>query len=452
MYEIVPSLCTDAFCPVVQSLLRIFAALTTPQERAYAERSMTTMKSAGQRFDLFAQTAPGLEAVTAAELKGLGLKPHKEIGGVGFRGDLEQLYDANLRLRTASRVVVRIGKFYASTFSELERRAKKIAWENFLPKSGSVRVRVTCRKSRLYHSDAVAERILKAVARVAPAGVKMATAVKSVDDDLEIEAGPESESESSQLFIVRIVNDQCEVSADSSGALLHRRGYRREVAKAPLRETLAAAVILACAWKDGIDLLDPLCGSGTIPIEAALIARRIAPGINREFQFSSWPSFSAGAWTRVRDRALGESRKNVESRIVGSDRDEGAIASATRNADRAGVGDSVEFQATSLSGAITGIRDRGPGWILTNPPYGVRVGETQQLRNLYATLGTGVAEAGWNLGVLSAEEALARQLDIPLRRRLRTQNGGIPVDFLISRKDGELTESSAVRGVGHEGK
>ncbi|HEV7839485.1 MAG TPA: THUMP domain-containing protein, partial [Gemmatimonadaceae bacterium] len=232
------------------------AALTAPSTVAYPERSMMRNNSGQPRFDLFAQTAPGLEAVTAAELKGLELKPHKEIGGVAFRGDLEQLYDANLWLRTASRIVVRAGTFYASTFSELERRARKIPWENFLPKDGPVRVRVTCRKSRLYHSDAVAERILSAIARVAPRGVELADNGKS-DDESSDET---SERSGGQLFIVRIVSDQCEISADSSGDLLHRRGYRLDVAKAPLRETLAAAMVLASGWKAGTDLLDPLCG------------------------------------------------------------------------------------------------------------------------------------------------------------------------------------------------
>ncbi|HUQ46876.1 MAG TPA: class I SAM-dependent RNA methyltransferase [Gemmatimonadaceae bacterium] len=411
---------------------------------------MTTATSSQTRFDLFAQTAPGLEPVTAAELKGLKLKPRKEPGGVAFRGDLEQLYEANLWLRTATRIVVRVGSFYASTFAELERRAQKIAWENFLPRDGFVRVRVTCRKSRLYHSDAVAERILKAIIRVAPRGVKMASADEGADDGGTADEGSPNEA-GSQLFIVRIVNDQCEISADSSGALLHRRGYRLEVAKAPLRETLAAAMVLACGWTGGSDLLDPLCGSGTIPIEAALIARRVAPGMNRDFQFSHWPSFSSGTWDRVRDRARARAIPVGESRIVGADRDAGAIEAAKRNATRAGVADSVEFETSSLSGSIAGIPDTRPsGWILTNPPYGIRVGESGELRNLYATLGSASLKSGWNLGILSTDEALARQLKLPLRRRLRTQNGGIPVDFLVSKKVSESAESFEDAGVENE--
>ncbi|HMI58776.1 MAG TPA: hypothetical protein VK511_12055, partial [Gemmatimonadaceae bacterium] len=193
-----------------------------------------------------------------------------------------------------------------------------------------------------------------------------------------------------QRFIVRIVNDQCEISADSSGELLHRRGYRQEVAKAPLRETLAAAMVLASGWNGprGEPLLDPMCGSGTIPIEAALIARGIAPGLRREFQFMQWPSFDRTLWNDIVDKA----RSAVLSPtldVVGADRDAGAILAATHNAERAGVAGDLRFSAESLSGSISRLDDiaKGEAWILTNPPYGVRVGESEDLRDLYATLG-----------------------------------------------------------------
>src|SRR3954463_823882 len=242
-----------------------------------------------QQFELFASTAPGLESIAAGELKALGVKGRQEPGGVAFESDIERVYLANLWLRTASRVILRLGRFHASTFYELERRAKKLPWSNFLSDGGSVEVRVTCRKSRLYHSDAVAERVLDAIRQVSPA-----VDLKVGND----ESGDETaqSSKPTQLFVVRIVDDQCEISADSSGELLHRRGYRKEVAKAPLRETLAAAMILASGWRPGSPLVDPMCGSGTIPIEAAMIARRIAPGLRRQFQFMRWPSFDSGLW------------------------------------------------------------------------------------------------------------------------------------------------------------
>src|SRR4051812_602870 len=307
-------------------------------------------KTAGPPFELFASTALGLESIAAGEMKllGGGMRPagggsgraKQEVGGVSFRGDLEVLYRANLWLRTASRVLVRLGRFHASTFYELERRAKKVEWSGFLPSEGAVTVRATCRKSRLYHSDAVAERVLAAIARVAPAGVSVEHRSHKVDREMEEESSDQPTS--SQLFVVRIVNDEVEISADSSGELLHRRGYRREVAKAPLRETLAAAMVLASGWRRNEPLLDPLCGSGTIPIEASLIARNIAPGIARDFQFATWPGFEAKLW----DSLVGEARQAATKnslQVLGSDRDNGAIEAATRNADRAGVAEDVHF-------------------------------------------------------------------------------------------------------------
>src|SRR4051812_15846977 len=244
-------------------------------------------------LELFASTALGLESIAAGELKSLGIRGKQEVGGVAFAGDLDSLYKANLWLRTASRILVRIGRFHASTFYELERRAKKLAWTDFLPREGSVVVRATCRKSKLYHSDAVAERVLEAIARTAPPGIGMQQSSGEAGDEGD-EQSPDVQTQ--QLFVVRIVDDQVEISADSSGQLLHRRGYRQEVAKAPLRETLAAAMVLASGWGRNEKLLDPLCGSGTIPIEAVPIARNIAPGLARDFRFTRWPFFDARRW------------------------------------------------------------------------------------------------------------------------------------------------------------
>ena len=250
-----------------------------------------------------------------------------------------------------------------------------------------VTVRVTCRKSRLYHSDAVAERVLAAIARVAPPGVNVEAPASNAVAELD-EESPEQPT-SAQLFVVRIVDDEVEISADSSGDLLHRRGYRREVGKAPLRETLAAAMVLASGWRRNEPLLDPLCGSGTIPIEAALIARNVAPGIGRNFQFMQWPTFDARGWSEI----VGEARAAVTTAAIdvrGSDRDAGAITAAKRNAERAGVDDALNFSTVSLSESLAELDDAGraPGWILTNPPYGVRVGDDRDLRDLYAVSAT----------------------------------------------------------------
>ena len=409
--------------------------------------SSSPFPTASPRFQIFAPTAPGLESIAAGELKSLGVRGRQEIGGVAFDGDLDRIYQANLWLRTASRVVVRLGQFHASTFYELERRSKKLPWQDFLPENGSVEVRVTCRKSKLYHSDAVAERVLSVIAGVAPSGTEMK--VGNLPDEEQEEY--QEKGSSRQLFIVRIVHDQCEISADTSGELLHRRGYRKEVAKAPLRETLAAAMLLASGWdgRRGEPLLDPMCGSGTIPIEAALIARGIAPGLERDFQFMHWPTFNRDLWNGILEKARA-SVTNPTLDIVGADRDAGAIRAAMHNAERAGVGRDVRISAESLSGSIAKIENvaNGEGWILTNPPYGVRVGESEDLRDLYATLGNALeTKRGWRIGILTSDAVLAAQMRLPLRPRFSTSNGGIPVSFLVSEKAGRPGARSPKSGV-----
>lgn len=420
--------------------------------------SASPFPPASLRFQIFAPTAPGLESIAAGELKSLGVKARQEVGGVGFGGDLDRVYQANLWLRTASRVVVRLGGFHASTFYELERRSKKLPWRDFLPAKGSVEVRVTCRKSKLYHSDAVAERVLSVIAGAASSNIELRTEASVADEygldepDDAMDGGTTGapSREGRQRFIVRIVNDQCEISADSSGELLHRRGYRQEVAKAPLRETLAAAMVLASGWNGprGEPLLDPMCGSGTIPIEAALIARGIAPGLKREFQFMQWPSFDRLLWNEIVDKALSAVVSSTPD-IVGADRDAGAIVAATHNAERAGVAGDLRLSAESLSGSIAKLDDlaNGEGWILTNPPYGVRVGESEDLRDLYATLGKMKTRRGWRIGLLTPDAALAGQMRLPLRPRFTTSNGGIPVSFLVSERAGK-TVNPTKSGVG----
>ena len=375
-----------------------------------------------QILDAFIITAPGIERITAIELEGLGIKAAEvERGGVLFRGSPEALYSANLRLRTATRIVVRIAEFHASSFAELERRARKIDWERWLPTKGDVKFRVTCRKSRLYHSDAVAERMMTAAAK---SGANLNFDVAAKDEESADSAAAE------QLFIVRLAHDVVSVSIDSSGDLLHRRGYRPESTRASLRETLAAAMLLGSQWKAGSPLLDPLSGSGTIPIEAAMIARNIAPGISRSFAFQSWRSFDDQLWRAVFSRAREEQLTDSPAPLYGGDRDAGAIDIARRNADRAGVGANIEFHRRSLAESLDALAESGSigAAVITNPPYGMRVSAGSDLRNLYGMLGARAEKNGWSLGVLTSDEKLARQ-SARLKPVFRTQNGGIPVTF-----------------------
>jgi putative N6-adenine-specific DNA methylase len=328
---------------------------------------------------------------------------------------------------------VRVGAFRASAFYELERRAARLPWERFLRAEVPVRMRVTCRKSRLYHSDAVAERMLRVILAATGAPAAVARADEESADSADAADGP------AQLVVVRIVRDICTVSVDSSGALLHRRGYRRASAKAPVRETLAAALLLASEW-DGAGtapLIDPMCGAGTIAIEAALIARGRAPGLGRAFAFERWPEFAPGAWAEMLAQARSRERIPASGapRIHASDRDAGAIAAAEANAERAGVAGELALTVRSLS-ALTA--PDGPGWLVTNPPYGVRIGERAHLRDLYARLGD-VARmrcAGWTVAILSGDATLAGHTGLPFASRLHTTHGGLPVDVLVARVPG----------------
>jgi putative N6-adenine-specific DNA methylase len=369
----------------------------------------------------FAVTAPGIEKICARELEQLGVRPAIDEGGVGWSGDAGEIAAANLWLRTASRVLVRMAEFRAKTFFELERSARKIDWERFVAPGSGVRFRVTCRKSKLYHSGAVAQRFAEAVAHRVN-GATVGAAEKEDDED----ATPPG-----QLFVVRFLHDVCTVSADSSGELLHRRGYRLAVAKAPLRETLAAAMLLGAGWTGATPLVDPMCGSGTIPIEAARLARRIAPGRDRRFAFLDWPETNHTAWKARLEQARESELARSPVSITGADRDKGAIEAAAANAERAGVRDDIDLRVEAIS-ALT--EDGSRGLIIANPPYGTRVGERDRLRNLYAQLGNVARKKRpeSSLALLLSDRQLEAQVDAPFREVFETRNGGIKVRFVMA--------------------
>jgi putative N6-adenine-specific DNA methylase len=376
--------------------------------------------------NFFAVCAPGLEPFTTRELKDLGLKVAssssvpdslegkggvEEIGGVAFRGSLAELYRANLHLRTASRVLLHLGSFFADTFSGLGRRAKRLSWEPYLEPGRPVALRVACHKSRLFHSAAVSERVLESI------GSRLGHIPPTR------KFGGEEEIHPPQLVIVRLVENHCTVSLDSSGALLHRRGYRLATAKAPLRETLAAGILMASGWDLKSPLVDPFCGAGTIPIEAALMARKIAPGLNRHFAFMDWPNFDAETWQKLKALCRERETKSAPS-LMGSDRDAGAIRAAGENAERAGVAESIAFSRRSLSDLEP---PPGPGWVVTNPPHGVRLKSPQDLRTLYIRLGRVLRARcpGWNAAILCGSDSLLELTGIKFGRRFPMRSGGL---------------------------
>jgi len=384
----------------------------------------------GREMDLFSIAAPGLEGVVAREQREMGIEGAVEAGGVAWRGDAARLYAAALRLRTASRILLRVATFRARTFFELERHAAKVGWGEFVGGERPAVLRVTSRKSRLYHQRAIEERIGRAVQEATGTAVMAAAGDEEADEGMSGAAGE-------QLFVIRFVRDVCTVSVDTCGALLHRRGYRQALGRAPLRETVAAAMLMEGGWRGQAPLVDPFCGSGTIPIEGALMARGVVPGLAlasrepRDFAFRHWAGFEPGVWDREVFRATGEIRDRVGVIVEGSDRDEGVVEAARANAARAGVEGDIRFEVRSAS-AVTA---PGPsGWIVTNPPYGVRVRGGRDLRDLYSAFGARVeAEfGGWTVVLLSAEAAHERQLGLPLREVLRTRNGGIPVRLMTT--------------------
>ncbi len=366
-------------------------------------------------------TAPGLEGLAQWELAALGIPATAEDpGAVEAALSLREVMRANLHLRTASRVVIRLAEFKALTFADVEKHAKRVAWETVVTPGRRVRFRVTCRKSRLYHSGAVAQRLKEALAGRVPGALVAGAAGEDEEDGL-----------GEQLFVVRLFRDRLVLSADTSGALLHRRGYRQATAKAPLRETLAAAMLLGAGWDGRRPLADPLCGSGTIPIEAAMIARRMAPGRARTFAFEQWPGHDAAEWRRVREEAAGAELTSAGVEISASDRDAGGVAATRENAARAGVAGDLAVAQQSLSALRVGTE---PGLLVVNPPYGIRVGDKGPLRDLFAQLGN-VARAqaaGWRLAMLSADRDLERQVRLPFTEAWKSTNGGIPVRLVTA--------------------
>jgi len=324
----------------------------------------------------------------------MGLHPITEEGGFFWRGTWREFYRAHLMLRSAGRIVVRIKEFEALTFADLEREATDLPWRRFLKPKQAFKLKVSCAKSKLYHEDAIAERIAGWIGEATGA-----------------QWFPGAADGDAQILLVRGWHDRFTVSADGSGDHLHRRGYRQEIAKAPLRETVAASLLFASGWVPSVEegsgrgaatrykvptvsLTDPFCGSGTIVIEAALAARKIPPGMAnpnlepRTYAFQRWTAFDSDEWTKTVDSLKSHILPRASMTLRGSDRDEGAVTAAQANARRAGVEADVVFERRALTDAVF----PGGGFVVTNPPFGVRVGEVKDLRDLYAVFGRRAAE------------------------------------------------------------
>lgn len=341
-------------------------------------------------FEIFLTALPGLEEALLAEVRGKGFRrPRAVPGGVVLEGGWPEVWRANLWIRGAGRVLARIARFRVEHLAQLDGRARHLPWAAVLRPDIPVRVEATCSRSRIYHSGAAAERIERAIRETLGAPV----------------------SEEAEVTVrVRIENDICTVSLDTSGDLLHRRGYKQAVNVAPMRETMATLFLRQCGFEGNEPVFDPMCGSGTFIIEAAEIAAHLNPGRDRAFAFAQLATFDPEAWARMR----GVNPFRVpQARFFGRDRDAGAITMSQANAERAGIAAFTDFQRATISEATP--PPGPPGLVIVNPPYGNRLGDRKQLLPLYQALGHVLLTrfSGWRVGLVAAEPRLAQATRLP---------------------------------------
>lgn len=345
-------------------------------------------------FEIFLVALPGLEPVLCDEARALGFAGVTIVpGGVRMRGGWDAVWRANLWLRGATRVLVRIGEFRAFHLAQLDKRARKFPWGDFLRADVPVRVEASSKRSKIYHAGAAAQRVARAITEELGAPVV------------------EAAEEAAVRVMLRIDDNLCTFSLDSSGAALHKRGHKQAMGKAPLRETMAALFLRQCGYSGTETVVDPMCGSGTFVIEAAEIAAGLAPGRARDFAFEKFAGFEAEAWAAM--RAEGGVARAPEPRFYGSDRDAGAVRMAGENAERAGVAAWCDFAQMPFSDLQPPAG--APGLVMVNPPYGARIGNKKLLYGLYGALGGVLKErfSGWRVGLVTSEPGLAKACGLP---------------------------------------
>lgn len=362
---------------------------------------------------LIATSTFGLEAVVKREVLDLGFKNvQTDNAMITFEGDLSSIPKANLWLRSADRVLLKLGEFKALTFEELFEQTKSLPWEQWISQDGKFTVTGKSVKSKLFSVSDCQAIVKKAVVE------KLKTKYKV---EWFTETGPEF------TIQVSLLNDIATLTIDTSGDGLHKRGYRERSVQAPIKETLAAALIMLSYWRKDRVLLDVFCGSGTIPIEAALIGKNIAPGLNRKFASESWPILGADLWKRERVSALQAIDQNVNLKIYGWDIDEEAIEIAKDNAYEAGVDDCIEFEAKELSSID--IKDNY-GVIICNPPYGERLSQLSEVENLYKKMGKNFSKLDtWSKYIITSYEDFERLYGKKADKKRKLYNGRIKVDY-----------------------
>lgn len=367
-------------------------------------------------FQLIATAAAGLEAVVGREIRELGIECQVENGRVRFEGDIESIIQTNLWLRSADRIKIIVGMFPAKTFEELFQGVFALDWENYLPLGAKFPIsKAKCVKSKLHNEPSVQAISKKAIVKklqkyyARPEGVPL------------MENGPEFKIE------VSILKDMATIMIDTTGSSLFKRGYRIDKGGAPIKENMAAAILLLSNWYPDKPLIDPTCGSGTFCIEAALIGKNIAPGLYRSFAFEDWTWVEKDQVQKAKAEARAQIKKDIQLDISGSDLDSRMIEIAKNNAEEAGVADSILFKQMRLQDLHT---DKINGVIISNPPYGERLLDDSAVTKLYQEMGETFAPLQtWSKFILTSDEAFESKYGSSADKKRKLYNGTLKVDL-----------------------
>ncbi|MDR3555192.1 MAG: hypothetical protein P4L55_10595 [Syntrophobacteraceae bacterium] len=394
---------------------------------AFNRRIKTHITGPEHRFAI--TVAPELAPLCLNEARSLDIPaPELSEAGLEFTGRLKDAYACNLWLRTASRVLCRLSSFRAGIAEELFYKVSQVPWELWLNPRIPIDLEARVEYSRINNEGRVVEIIHQGLDRY----FGQIASFHSAEG-----CGPEAEkrgpvpAEPRQKILVRLIDNHCQISLDTSGAHLHQRGYRLHHSGAPIRESLAAAILLKAGWKTDTPLVDGMCGSGAFPIEAALMSRRIAPGLGRDFLFQKWPSFQEKTWEYLRRKALETSLPKTVQPIVGVDLDPGAISIARENSDRAGTGGDISWKDMDFFDFVPGKEGLRKGLVVLNPPYGVRMATAGA--DLYEKIGAHLRLhfKGWRYAVLAKSRLEAAALGTGRMRLWNIRHGGMNIAVAI---------------------
>ena len=340
-------------------------------------------------FELIATTTFGLEAIAKREIQALGYEIVRvEDGKVTYKADERGIVRSNLWLRTPDRILIKVDEFMAPEFEDLFQRVKGYPWEEIIPVDGKFTVIGTSVKSKLHSVPACQSTVKKAI----------------VDRLSDFYCTELKETGAEYTVKVTMLKDRATITIDTTGEGLHKRGYRQHAVAAPMKETMAAALVMLTFWKEGRLLVDPCCGSGTIPIEAAMIGMNIAPGLNRKFASQEWDIIDKELWKEEKKKAYEAIDYDKDLRIKASDINPEAIEAATENAIEAGVDECIEFQVRDVADME---RYEDQGIVITNPPYGERIGDDEGIEKIYKSLNKFFkANKDWSLFLITTDENL----------------------------------------------